>query len=313
MINQPRRKFDDGTEESDAEHERRVRIALRQAFTELARAPFTTPPKSHPSDSDYDPTVGPIVKLGDFSPAKRMWRSFHSIAKVLENPAADFSDCLYDVIDARDAYLDWKDRNHLPGGLQPDPGSDMTLLYVNNTLYGEMTDGALRFDSWTERSSAEKPAYFKSTLLNGDYFIHGYANPDFGGQRGWENVFKSTKAVGGQGSMFTFGRFHWRFNAVGGAVGVPPAVKQCLKRDAQGKPVKSGDGYELEDIVRLDVPKTATQLSPNGKPLYDDELPAAVRPGIHKVWFRFNFEPSIRLRFYQFDPLHHDVNIYSVH
>ncbi len=27
----------------------------------------------------------------------------------------------------------------------------------------------------------------------------------------------------------------------------------------------------------------------------------------------FNFDPSRRLRFYQFDPLHHDVAIFSVH
>src|SRR5262249_42111692 len=32
-----------------------------------------------------------------------------------------------------------------------------------------------------------------------------------------------------------------------------------------------------------------------------------------RVYITFNFEPSRRLRFYQFDPLHHDVGIYSIH
>ena len=35
--------------------------------------------------------------------------------------------------------------------------------------------------------------------------------------------------------------------------------------------------------------------------------------GMHKVEIEYNFEPSRRLRIYQFDPLHHDVAIYSLH
>ncbi len=35
--------------------------------------------------------------------------------------------------------------------------------------------------------------------------------------------------------------------------------------------------------------------------------------GMHKVEIHYNFEPSRRLRIYQFDPLHHDVAIYSLH
>lgn len=36
-------------------------------------------------------------------------------------------------------------------------------------------------------------------------------------------------------------------------------------------------------------------------------------PGMHKVRLRLNFDPSPRLRLYQFDPMHHDVSIYSLH
>jgi hypothetical protein len=36
-------------------------------------------------------------------------------------------------------------------------------------------------------------------------------------------------------------------------------------------------------------------------------------PTKHVVEIEFNYEPSRRLRIYQFDPLHHDVAIYSLH
>jgi hypothetical protein len=35
--------------------------------------------------------------------------------------------------------------------------------------------------------------------------------------------------------------------------------------------------------------------------------------GLHKVQITYNYEPSRRLRFYQFDPVHHDVAVFSVH
>ena len=36
-------------------------------------------------------------------------------------------------------------------------------------------------------------------------------------------------------------------------------------------------------------------------------------PSLHHVDIQFRYEPSRRLRFYQYDPIHHDVGIYSVH
>jgi len=41
--------------------------------------------------------------------------------------------------------------------------------------------------------------------------------------------------------------------------------------------------------------------------------PADMETVVHKVHLTYNWEPSRRLRFYQFDPMHHDVAIYSVH
>jgi len=37
------------------------------------------------------------------------------------------------------------------------------------------------------------------------------------------------------------------------------------------------------------------------------------KPSVLKVQITFNYEPSRRLRFYQFDPIHHDVAILSIH
>jgi hypothetical protein len=35
--------------------------------------------------------------------------------------------------------------------------------------------------------------------------------------------------------------------------------------------------------------------------------------GLQKVQIIYNYEPSRRLRFYQFDPVHHDVAVFSLH
>jgi len=37
------------------------------------------------------------------------------------------------------------------------------------------------------------------------------------------------------------------------------------------------------------------------------------KASVHKVHITYRYEPSRRLRFYQFDPMHHDVAIFSVH
>lgn len=116
----------------------------------------------------------------------------------------------------------------------------------------------------------------KITLLNGDYFPHGYLSVDFGGLRGWENIWQSTIKTAGSGPWFTFGRFHARFNTVPGTVAVGSATR------------------------------TETPV-PGGKPVI------TVTPSAHRLMIQFNYEPSPRLRFYQFDPLHHDAAIYSMH
>jgi hypothetical protein len=215
----------------------------------------------------------PIVPLSDLAPAKRMWRAFKAALAAAD--AGDYGRCLNALTQARDAYQDWGDRNHLPGGIQPDPASDLTLLFVNNTIYGQIREGGwTQLPQWSQRGDV-----LRVTLINGDYFEHGYVSVDFGGNRGWENQLQATLKTGGSGTFFTFGRFYWSTNTVPGTIAVPPA-----------KPVDAA-GHEIA---------AGTEA-------------AAVIPGVHRVVMQMDFEPSRRLRMYQFDPMHHDVAIYSMH
>lgn len=197
-----------------------------------------------------------IAKIGDLAPAKQMWNA-------LRQARTAAGEGKWDVVrdegrKGRTAWLDWQDRTQLPGDLEPDPESDITLLYVNNTIYGEFTAGTtINLPTYQTRGYTAR-----ITLLNGDNFEHGYQNVDFGGGRGWENQFKSSVKVAGSGCWFTFGRVYW-------SMLVP---KVPLLAPAQG-----------------------------------------MTPSMQKITITFNFDPSRRLRFYQFDPLHHDVAIFSVH
>lgn len=200
-----------------------------------------------------------IAKIGDLSPAKRMWKAIQDAQTAVNQ--RNFQTAASLIKMARDsAFHSWKDRTHLPDEVPIDSSSDLTLFYVNNTLYGGFTDGGtIDFPKWTLRGDS-----LRVTLINGDFFEHAYQNVDFGGARGWENQFKSSTKVGGSGCWFTFGRAYWNKN-LSQAVVLPPAEQSPYK------------------------------------------------PSRHKVHITFNFEPSRRLRFYQFDPMHHDIAIYSVH
>jgi hypothetical protein len=186
---------------------------------------------------------------------------------------------------AQSAYFDWRNRgimrlpklygtartaaNDILGRSKlVDPKTDLTLLYANNTIYGEFSDrGVTDYPSWKLRAKRDQTdPTIKITIFNADYFPHAYVNVDFGGSRGWENQFKSSVQTGGSGCWFTFGRSTWW---------------------------------------------------PNNEPV---TIPAADRKNVESVFknaryvnFTYNYEPSRRLRFYQFDPTHHDVAILSIH
>lgn len=210
--------------------------------------------------------------------------------------------------------------------MKPDPDTDLTLLYVNNTIYGEYSRGGwTRLDSWRSRTDGN---VVKITVLNGDYFTHAFHSVDFGGNRGWENQFKSSIPIGGIGSFFTFGRIRFLPLTPPGAILVPPALplerlsgvadkqwRTAVRRNADGNPI---DGCG-ESITIQDCGKTADcPADPDGRvnmlPAYNlDRGPDGVQLGVQRVMIEFNFDPSRRLRFYNFDPLHHDVAIFPVH
>ncbi|HXM71228.1 MAG TPA: hypothetical protein VN970_08840, partial [Thermoanaerobaculia bacterium] len=211
-----------------------------------------------------------IDQIGDLAPEKRMWHALHqALGAVRKNDKVALR---HQWDEGSSAYFDWTDRTKLPEGVKVDPNTDLTLFYANNTIYGEWSDGNLRiFPRWQTRGVS-----VKVTLLNADYFDHGYAVVDFGGARGWENQFKSSVKVGGSGCWFTFGRVYWYpVVAPMGAMGTMPAIPM------------------------ITVP-AADRRNPT-------------QPGTHEVDITFNFDPSRRLRFYQFDPVHHDEAIFSVH
>lgn len=183
-----------------------------------------------------------------------------------------------DEVDA--AFFEWTNRNRLPSGFAMAPDADVTLVYLNNQIYGQMRDVVIPADSLFGANQAtldgwdERPRSFTVKLYNGDYFEHGYTNVDFGGSRGWENQFFSSVAVGGGGPWFTFGRFHWWPNA--GAAIWPLGVIMVPAAQPAGA---SGSGSI----------------------------------GEHRVEILLNYDPARRLRIYQFDPLHHSNSIWSIH
>lgn len=208
-----------------------------------------------------------IGMIGDLAPAKVMWRAFCDALDRLGRGGDPWPTLERLVGEARGGFEDWQDRTRLPRGVALDASADMTLFYVNNTMYAQFTDGgSINFPKFETRG-----AKFTVALRNGDYFDHAYMNVDFGGGRGWENQFKSSVKVGGSGCWFTFGRDYVAENLMK-AVTIPAA-----------KSHKARAKHKAETL------------------------------GAHRIEITFNFDPSRRLRFYQFDPTHHDVAIMSIH
>lgn len=218
----------------------------------------------HPSASEAE-KLAAIAKIGDLAPEKRMWNLLRDIKASRKASSKN-------IKKLNRAFEQWQDRNKLPDGVTADPDADWTLLFVNNTIYGQMKgirdDSHVEYPDWKLRGKT-----VKIKLLNGDHFDHAYFNVDFGGRRGWENTFQSTQAIGGAGQWFTFGRAHWWVNA-----GMPTSGKPGLIIT----PPATGSGDNT--VV-----------------------------GQHNIEMQMNYEPSRRLRWYQFDPLHHDFAIWSIH
>lgn len=257
-----------------------------------------------------------IAMIGDLAPAKRMWAALHTLQTTGFNRGV--------MKEYERAFDQWQQRNKLPDGVTPDPNADFTLFYVNNQIYGQMKD----LSRYTHHADLDKWHLRGTTvnvkLINGDYFPHGYVSVDFGGLRGWENTFQNTIPLGGDGAWFTFGRDYWDMNTPTPAL-VPAAVRaasastpalaqqrmaQLQQRPAPWSPRIMDANHRMFRQKALDPDATS----------WPKLFPRASRPvqngdtlGEHNVVLNLNYEPSRRLRLYQFDPLHHIEAIWSIH
>src|SRR6056297_1154064 len=268
-------------------------------------------------EGSEDAKLAAIAMIGDLAPAKRMWnllREFREAPELVD--AADV-----DALEA--AFFDWRDRLSLPSGIEFDDDYDVNVIYLNNTMYGK----AKGLGNWEQTVAFDKPGdQVRVKVMNGDYFPHGYMFVDFGGNRGWENTFHSTVDVGGAGPWFTFGRAHW-WPMLDGAAIVPPAMpaegtttrvktvdalldyalageQRVTSANVKGKQANYVLAPEWLDFTKSPtvLPEFQRVQNINGSTL-----------GVLPLEFHMNHTPSKRLRMYQFDPLHHDVAVWSIH
>lgn len=267
----------------------------------------------NPRESE-ESKLAAIEMIGDTAPAKRMWQMFREMGGMTINRTNRHSlgGLNGSIIQAqmklvRQAFEDWQNRTTLPTGYEMADDADMTVLFLNNTIYGQLKghdgEAEARLDQGVWDTRGDK---VNIQLLNGDYFVHAYVLVDFGGLRGWENTFHNTLPSGGAGPLFTFGRnYFWIHVAGNGPIPVPPATRP-------------------EQVAATPVNDRVWQVSNNNGvgSLYNawggmqQELNNYVNVdgvGEHHLEVEFSYEPSRRLRMYQFDALHHDVAVWSVH
>ncbi len=325
----------------------------KSAFCEGGVADADCDPVNDPTDKAYA-----ISQIGDLSPAKRMWNIFNELKGSVTDPCEglhgwrlwwckrqlhhnqhhDKADVVQAAANLREAYLDWVDRTKLPTGVDADPDATLTLLYVNNTFYGNRQGlsgdgsklGPASYKGIGNGSAHEwniRPYLYKVTLLNADKFPHGYMNVDFGGSRGWENHFQTTDpttAIGPHpaippGSPANGLPYTDPANIVAGEENIFPINRGGAEEFLQTTP------RNLDDPVNGDPQMGSgcfftfgrNHAWPNaGGPMGGIVTAAAAEDGTpteHKIEITYNFEPSRRLKIYQFDPLHHDQVIYSLH
>lgn len=279
-----------------------------------------------------------IAMIGNIAPAKRMWNMLRAIKA---DPSAATEQLLGNL---EQAYDDWQNRTKLPTGVARDDNFDVTLLYANNTLYGDLkgyVDGSQRItDSFNKRGDQTRVK-----VMNADHFERAHMIVDFGGLRGWENIYQNTIDVFGAGPWFTFGRAYWwpTLQAPNGgpqpiAAAVPPAgvtaktIAQCQAEyppggssatplSAQSTGKGKGKGAKPTPEYSLSMTPSSVQARIDQVGIQAFTVPSretmdaagANGLGLRQFEINWNHEPNQRLRIYMFDQLHHDVAIWSVH
>lgn len=269
-----------------------------------------------------------ISQIGDLSPAKRMWNLFRALEQ--QGNAIDLTQVAADL---RQAFLDWTDRTKLPTGVEADPDATLTLLYVNNTLYGSRQglqgvgsgQGPASYKGISNGAAHDwnmRPYQFNVTLLNGDHYLHGYMNVDFGGSRGWENHFQYTDPTTADALLphpETEPPFSNPENIIALEEKIFPINRGGTEEFLQPTPRNPDDPVngapQLGSGCFFTFGRNHAWPNAGGPwggigvmPVQKDGTPS-----MRKVTINYNFEPSRRLKIYQFDPLHHDVSIYSLH
>ncbi|MDD5275538.1 MAG: hypothetical protein PHR16_05605 [Methylovulum sp.] len=294
-----------------------------------------------------------IAMIGDLSPAKRMW----NLLREIRNSNMGSKKLALQVAELRAAYLDWSDRTKLPAGVTADPNANITLFYVNNTIYGSSHglqgegsgQGPASYKGISPNGARDwhiRPYNYKVTLYNGDHFPHGYMNVDFGGSRGWENQFQFTdpttalapqphtgpSVIEGSETTITDNLLlDTTPNPAKQSLAIDPITGEHIVTNDKILPMNTGGTEEfLQQSPRNADVNADPQLGsgcfftfgrnhawPNaGGPWGSIMVPPVAldgTPGMHKVDITYNFEPSMRLRVYQFDPLHHEQAIFSLH
>lgn len=288
--------------------ENALKVAMGRTLVQWETDTFGENPRA--SQAAKEAAIGMI---GDLAPSKRMWKAFRKLQQGGFNPSV--------IAEAERAFFQWQDRNALPDGVAEDPNADMTLFYADNTIYGHQKGIVVNnqaqpiLDKWHLRG-----AEVKVKLINGDYFPHGYVAVDFGGMRGWENTFQNTLPVNGAGPFFTFGRAWWEMNTPTPVL--VPAATPGLSAAGPRYKTSEEETKELDKIQpEIYAHKNLWQreMDPEGKTVHKGRLtpsyPVANGDvlGEHTVILKLNYEPSLRLRLYQFDPLHHEQAIWSIH
>lgn len=264
-----------------------------------------------------------IGMIGDTAPSKRMWRMFRELAGMDNNvygyraQRQTGKNVQAKLRLIRQAFYDWSNRNQLPTGYEMADWADMTVLFLNNTIYGEVRghngDAEVRLtdEMWSHRGDD-----VTVQLLNGDYYVHAYVLVDFGGLRGWENTFHNTLPIGGTGPLFTFGRnYFWIHIAGGGPIPVPPATRpeEPVVTPHAGYDVAQGHEYFRGFLGNAHDGGDNKWGAWGGLMTPVQNYINTEGVGEHKLTVNFSYEPSRRLRMYQFDALHHDVAVWSVH
>ncbi|HEY8072006.1 MAG TPA: hypothetical protein VIE47_08590 [Methylocystis sp.] len=243
-----------------------------------------------------------IGMISDLAPSKRMWKAFRILLQGGYNPTV--------IAQAERAFQQWQDRNALPDGVTEDPTADETLFYADNTIYGHLhgivtSNAQPILDKWHQR-----PATVKVKLINGDYFKHGYISVDFGGMRGWENTFQNTLPVGGDGTFFTFGRAYWEMNTPTPII-IPAATVTASPTPPTPMTVQP-EIYQHKEFWQYENDPEGKR-TPGFMRAATMTTPMGITLGEATVILNLNYEPSLRLRLYQFDPMHHEQAIWSVH